>query len=169
LRALDGPLDEYLKGDQAFGCLAKVGATEDFFNREEVAVFIGAALAWVLRPYFSEAALAGLEERSRRLPLVSLQQSVRAQIALYRDSEAAMGEGPKGTRAQTLAARWATLVGHDAGGNQEIEAGIRNAWEHRGNWPLRLREHVASLYLVDLKTFESISSFLDEAIGSDRR
>jgi hypothetical protein len=156
--------DEYLKGDVGVqAALRKVRAAEDIFNREDVTDFIGASLAWPLRPYFSDAAWAGLEERSRRLPLVSLQESARDQIALYRDSEAAMGEGREGPRAQALAARWGTLVAHDAGGNQEIEAGIRNAWEHRGNWPLRLREHVASLYLVDLKSFESISRFLDEA------
>jgi hypothetical protein len=62
-----------------------------------------------------------------------------------------MAEGPEGPRAQALAARWFTLVSRDAEGNREIEAGIRNAWEHLGDWPLRLREHVASLYLLDLQ------------------
>ena len=85
---------------------------------------------------------------------------------MYRDCEAAMGEGSEGPRAQALAERWFTLVSRDAGDNLAIEAGIRNVWEHRGDWPLRLREHVASLYLLDLRTFESISSLLDNATGS---
>ena len=158
--------DGYLKGDMGVQtALRSARAAEEIFQTREVADFIGAALAWPLRPYFNNAAWAEWNERSRCLPPASLHQSARAQIALYRDSEAAMKESPEGPRAQALAARWASLVSHDAGGDKEIEAGIRNAWEHRGNWPLRLREHVASLYLLDLTTFESISSFLERAVG----
>ena len=156
--------DGYLKGDMGVQtALRNARAAGGSFGTEGVADFIGATLAWPLRTYFNDAAWAGWNERSRHLPLAALQQSARAQIALYRDCEASMAEGPEGPRAQTLAARWFTLVSRDAEGNREIEAGIRNAWEHRGDWPLRLREHVASLYLLDLTTFESISSFLEKA------
>ena len=80
-----------------------------------------------------------------------------------------MVEGPEGPGAQALAVRWATLIGHDAGGNQEIEKGIRKAWAHRSDWPARFREHVASLYLVDQDSFESVSRFLDEAISRSKK
>jgi hypothetical protein len=142
-----------------------VWAAAGIFNRQEVTDLIGAALAWPLRSYFGEAVWARLEEHSRRRPLASLQESARAQIALYRDAEVMMREDRAGPRVQALAERWATLVGHDAGGEQEIEDGIRNAWKHRSRWPTRLREHVASLYLMDPQTYESVSTFLDEAIG----
>jgi hypothetical protein len=145
--------------------LRRAWAAADIFNRQEVTDLIGAALAWPLRSYFGEAVWARLEEHTRRRPLASLQESARAQIALYRDAEVMMREDRAGRRVLALAERWATLVGQDAGGDQEIKDGIRNAWEHRGHWPPRLRDHVASLYLMDPKTYESVSSVLDEAIG----
>jgi hypothetical protein len=161
--------DCYLQGDLGVQTsLRRVWAAADIFNRQEVTDLIGAALAWPLRSYFGEAVWARLEEHSRRRPLASLQESARAQIGLFRDAEVMMREDRAGRRVLALAERWATLVGQDAGGDQEIEAGIRNAWEHRSRWPARLREHVASLYLMDPQTYESVSTFLDEARGIHR-
>ena len=160
----------YLHGEMCVQtALRNVPTAMDFFNREEIAELIGASLAWPLKPYFSDAGWANLGERSRHRPLTFLQQSACAHIALYRDAEAMIGEDRASPRAEALAARWATLVAQEAGGDQEIEAGIRKAWEHRTNWPVQVREHVASLYLMDSATFESVSSFLDEVIDIRRQ
>jgi len=161
--------DCYLQGDLGVQTsLHRVWAGADIFNRQEVTDLIGAALAWPLRSYFGKAVWARLEEHTRRRPLASLQESARAQIALYRDAEVMMQEDRTGWRVLALAERWATLVGQDAGGDQEIEDGIRNAWKHQSRWPARLREHVASLYLMDPQTYESVSTFLNEASGIHR-
>lgn len=139
--------DRFLSGD--FGvrsALRAVAAAHEILDREDVRDSLGAALFWPLRPYFSDTAWSRFEERSRRLPLTSLQQSARAHIALYRDT--------------TLAARWAALVSEDAEGDPEVEAAIRGAWEQRNEWPPRLRQHVACLHLVDLETFDSIAGLL---------
>jgi MerR family transcriptional regulator, thiopeptide resistance regulator len=159
----------YLQGDLGVQTsLHRVWAAADIFNRQEVRDLIGAALAWPLRSYFGEAVWARLEEDTRRRPLASLQESARAQIALYRDAEVMMREDRAGPRVVALAERWATLVGQDAGGDREIEDGIRNAWRHQSSWPARLREHVASLFFMDPQTYESVSTFLDEASGIHR-
>jgi DNA-binding transcriptional MerR regulator len=139
--------DRFLSGD--FGvpsALRAVPAAQEILNRQDVRDFLGAALFWPLQPYFSDAACSQFEERSRRVLLTSLQQSARAHIAIYRDT--------------ALAPRWATLVSEDAGGDPEIEAAIHRAWQHRGEWPERLRQHVACLHLVDLETFDSIAGLL---------
>jgi hypothetical protein len=156
--------DGYLKGDVGVqAALRKAPAIVEMLQGEGVTDFLGASLAWPLQQYFGTAGWAGLQERSRRLPLSSVQQSARAQIGLHREAEALLRDGPKDSPAHALAARWAALVSYDAGGDQEIEAGIRNAWAHRGEWPPRFREHVASLHLTDLESFESVSNFLDES------
>jgi hypothetical protein len=161
--------DTFLKGDVGVqAALRKAPAVAEIFRREDVTDFLGACLAWPLQRYFSTAAWSGLEERSRRLPLASVQQSARAQIALFRDAEAAVGNSPKDAAAQALAVRARALACHDAGGNLEIEAGIRNAWQHRGQWPPRFREHAAALYLTDMESFETAANFLDYSSDSVR-
>jgi hypothetical protein len=49
--------------------------------------------------------------------------------------ERAVGEDPAGANAQSLAARWKTLVEGFTGGDPDITASVGRIWQDRDNWP----------------------------------
>jgi MerR family transcriptional regulator, thiopeptide resistance regulator len=92
------------------------------------------------KKYYSEGAKAKIEER-KALWNPELQAQVTEQwTALIADVTAALAEDPAGPKAQSLAARWRTLVAGFTGGDPEVQKGLNKMWADKDNWPAENRE-----------------------------
>lgn len=88
------------------------------------------------KKYYTESAQAKIEER-KNLWSPELQERVtRNWNDLSADIEAAIADGvkPSDERAQTLAARWRTLVEEFTGGDAEIQKGLNRMYADEQNW-----------------------------------
>jgi len=83
--------------------------------------------------------------------------------ALYRDCAAILGESPAGPSAQAILARWRAIVEEEAGGNDQIRAGMLKAFRGRATWPAGLKRYWASLYDMDAATWERVADFIERA------
>ncbi len=110
------------------------------------------------KKYFTEDAWAQLAQlRETRSEAAALRRWQRWK-ALYSDIEARIGADPSGAEAQALVARWMDLMDEGAGGDADIQAGYREAWAHREEWPGESREWLGKFNL------ETISAFIGRAM-----
>ena len=98
--------------------------------------------AWSGR-YYSSAAKARIARHAASFTPAMQADAGRRWAELLAEVEAALGEDPRGTRAQTLAARWRGLVGEFTRGDAGIEAGLRRMWADRARWPAELQAETA--------------------------
>ena len=63
---------------------------------------------------------------------------------LLGEAESLLGEDPEGEKAQNFFARWLQLWGRTTGGDVEVIAGHRRAWEERSNWPAEIQQVVGN-------------------------
>jgi len=89
------------------------------------------------RKYYSEEAKREIEKRAAAIPADVIEQAQRDWAQLIREVEGAVAakEDPAGSKAQSLAARWAELVKGFTGGNAEIQKGLNRIYADRNNWP----------------------------------
>ena len=89
------------------------------------------------RKYYSEEAKLEIEKRAAAIPSEVIEQAQSDWAQLIKEVEAAVAsqEDPAGTRAQSLAARWAELIRSFTGGNAEIQKGLNRMYADRDNWP----------------------------------
>lgn len=96
-----------------------------------------------MKEYFSEG---DWDKVANRRPQWSpeLQERVsREWTELFRDVETALGEDPRGAKAQALADRWMKLVEEFTGGDPGITAGVGNLYRDRPNWPDQFQQQMA--------------------------
>lgn len=95
-----------------------------------------------LMSYYSEEAQEKIKERAEALGPEGLERSQRDWAALIAEVSAAAREGvaPESERAQSLAARWQSLVEAFTGKDPEVEAGLRKLYTDEGNWPSTFRK-----------------------------
>lgn len=91
---------------------------------------------WMMN-YYSEEARGKIKERAAALGPEGMEQSQRDWAALIAEvNEAARaGVAPESEQAQSLAARWQSLIEAFTGGDPEVEAGLRKLYSDEGNWP----------------------------------
>jgi DNA-binding transcriptional MerR regulator len=95
-------------------------------------------MEWMKR-YYTDEQLAELAERGT--PEV-LERGQRDWAALIKEVEAAISEGvdPKSEKAQTLAARWVSLIEAFTGGNPAIRESLTKLYADQANWPSTFRK-----------------------------
>jgi DNA-binding transcriptional MerR regulator len=91
---------------------------------------------WVRR-YYSEEALADLDERGKDWTPEKQAKATQDWADLGRDITAAMNAGadPAGEVGRALASRWKALIDAFTGGNPQVEAGLKALYADRPNWP----------------------------------
>lgn len=108
-----------------------------------------------LMSYYTEETRREIEERGK-LWTPELQAKTEQDWAdLTRDIEAAIaaGEDPAGDVAQSLAARWQSLIEGFTGGNAEIALGLQKLWADQQNWPSDFKQHVRQPYSQEVSDF----------------
>lgn len=92
--------------------------------------------SWVRR-YYSEEALAKIDERGKNWTPELQAQASQDWSDLGRDINGAVaaGEDPAGEVGQALAARWKALIDGFTGADPQVEAGLKALYSDRSNWP----------------------------------
>ncbi len=88
-----------------------------------------------------------------------------SQRMLFREWSAILGSDPRSPEAQALAARWRALLDAQTGGDEEIKRDMLDALSRRRQWPNGMRRYVASLYDVDVDTWQRVTDFI-ERVGA---
>jgi MerR family transcriptional regulator, thiopeptide resistance regulator len=138
------------------------------YNLEKIVEFIGKALAWPLKKYYTEDAWAKLRELQRR-PAQARGRGLQARVELYRDVQASLKEDPGSEKARILATRWTKLLEIDSGGDPGIKAGVMKAFGDRRNWPNWLKRQMASTHQLSFESFDQVVEFLQKAVANARR
>jgi len=86
-----------------------------------------------------------------------------SQRALFRDWSAILGSDPTSQEARALAARWRALLEAETGGDEEIKRDMLEAFSRRRQWPDGMKRYVASLYEVDVDTWQRVTDFIERA------
>ncbi|HKF24207.1 MAG TPA: MerR family transcriptional regulator [Candidatus Angelobacter sp.] len=131
------------------------------YDLEKIAEFIGNACASPMKKYYSKQAWAKLM-RHLKDPAEREGRS-QARAELYRETAAALKEGPRSERGQSLARRSAELFELESGGDAGIKAGGMKAMADRKNWPAWMKRQVASRYQMSFEAFDRVAKFLDRA------
>lgn len=134
------------------------------YNLEKIAEFIGKALAWPVKKYYTEKAWAKLLELQKR-PAQEREHALQARVELYRDVRASLREDPGSEKAQSLATRWMNLFEVDSGGDPGIKAGATKAIADRRNWPIWLKRRMASTYQLSFEDLNQVVEFLERAVA----
>ena len=156
---------QYLCGDIGVRAAWREACPAD--SREQIAEWLGSALASPMRRYYPATAWRAWVERRKQVSDESRAAATRERIAIYREIEAAVAEDPEGAKARALAVRWWAALDADAGGSHEIKTGFRKAWADRANWPAAFRRHLPLLYLTDSGSFERVAGFLDRTLDAE--
>jgi DNA-binding transcriptional MerR regulator len=82
---------------------------------------------------------------------------------LYRDCTAILDESPASQAAQSIVARWHTIVDDEAGGDEDAKATMLKSFSGRRNWPAGMKRYWASLYEMDAATWERVADFIERA------
>ncbi len=130
------------------------------FNLEAVHEFIVKTATASCKKYFDPGAWARYEPRIRSGFGSHLWQ---AQVDLFRDIEAALGESRSGAAAHALVARWNEQLDGRSASDPEIRAGLVKAWEDRRNWGPRLRWQFEGICMMSFENILRCGEFLDAA------
>ena len=106
------------------------------------------------KKYYSEAAQAKIEERKKLWSPENQERWSKEWSDLFREVEAALGEGPTSAKAQALAARWKRLVEGFTGADPQITAGLARMYQDRPNWPASMQQRMQPF--SNKKVWESI-------------
>jgi DNA-binding transcriptional MerR regulator len=86
---------------------------------------------------------------------------------LFRDCTAILDSDPSSREAQVVVARWRALLEAETGGDEEIKRDMLEAFSRRRHWPSGMRCYVASLYELDVDTWERVTDFIERAATID--
>lgn len=107
-------------------------------------------------------------ERERAGALAPARAS-ESRRALYRDCSSILGSDPVSHEAQAVADRWRALLDAETGGDEETKREMLDAWSRRGQWPEGMKRYFASLYELDVETWERVTDFLERAATIDMK
>jgi hypothetical protein len=88
-------------------------------------------------------------------------RATESQRALCRDWLALLGSDPSSQEAQTLLSRWRALLDTQSGGDEEIQRDMLDAFSRRHEWPSGMKRYIASLYEMDVDTWQRVTDFID--------
>jgi DNA-binding transcriptional MerR regulator len=86
---------------------------------------------------------------------------------LFRACTVILDSDPSSREAQALVARWRALLDAETGGDEEIKRDMTEAFARRRNWPAGMRRYMASLYELDVDTWERVTDFIERAATID--
>ena len=82
---------------------------------------------------------------------------------LFRDCASILDSEPTSPEAQSLVARWRTLVEAETPGDVELKRDALDALSRRREWPDGMRRYIASLYELDVDTWQRVTDFIERA------
>ena len=88
---------------------------------------------------------------------------------LFRDCASILGSDPSGVAAQSLVARWRGLIEAETLGDEELKRDALDAFSRRREWPNGMRRYIASLYELDVETWQRVTDFIERAATIDER
>jgi DNA-binding transcriptional MerR regulator len=89
--------------------------------------------------------------------------------ALYRDCSKLLSSDPAGRQAQAIVARWRDLVDAETGGDEETKRDVLDALSRRHQWPDGMKRYTASLYELDVDTWQRVTDFIERAAAASPR
>ena len=87
---------------------------------------------------------------------------------LFRDCSAIIDVDPGSAEAQAIVTRWRALIEAETGGDEEIKRDMTEAFSRRRQWPAGMRRYMASLYELDLDTWQRVTDFIERAATIDQ-
>ncbi len=87
---------------------------------------------------------------------------------LFRDCTMILDADPSSRDAQAIVARWRALLEAETGGDEEIKRDMSEAFSRRRQWPAGMRRYMASLYELDVETWQRVTDFIEHAATIDR-
>ena len=87
--------------------------------------------------------------------------------ALFRDCALLLESDPSGREAQSLVGRWRALVDAETLGDVELKRDALDAFSRRRQWPNGMRRYIASLYELDVDTWQRVTDFIERAATID--
>jgi MerR family transcriptional regulator, thiopeptide resistance regulator len=89
-----------------------------------------------------------------------------SQRRLFRDWSTILGSDPLSQEARALVARWRALLEAETGGDEEMTRDVLDAFSRRRQWPDGMKRYVASLYEVDVDTWQRVTDFIERAAAA---
>ena len=86
---------------------------------------------------------------------------------LFRDCAAILDSEPSSLEAQSLVARWRALIEAETLGDEELKRDTLDAFSRRREWPNGMRRYIASLYELDVETWQRVTDFIERAATID--
>jgi hypothetical protein len=86
--------------------------------------------------------------------------------ALYRDCSDLLGSDPASQQAQAIVIRWRALVDAETGGDEDIKRDVLDALARRHQWPDGMKRYTASLYELDVDTWQRVTDFIERAAAA---
>ena len=92
-----------------------------------------------------------------------------SQRALYRDWLRILGSDPSSQEAQVLVTRWRALLDAQTGGDEETKRELLEGFSRRREWPDGMKRYMASLYEMDVDTWQRVTDFIERAAARSVR
>ena len=86
---------------------------------------------------------------------------------LFRDCTSILDSEPTSPEAQSLVARWRALVEAETLGDEELKRDALDALSRRHEWPDGMKRYIASLYELDVDTWQRVTDFIERAATID--
>lgn len=86
---------------------------------------------------------------------------------LFRDCVSILNSDPSSLAAQSLVTRWRALVDAETLGDEELRRDALDAFARRRQWPDGMRRYIASLYELDVDTWQRVTDFIERAATID--
>jgi DNA-binding transcriptional MerR regulator len=102
------------------------------------------------------------DERRAQPAATARHKASESRIALVHRIVAALDTDPTGPEAQALAAAWHHLLKRE-GGDEEGAGKLATAWRTQRQWPVGLRNYIASLHNVTPETWDRVVDFINAA------
>jgi MerR family transcriptional regulator, thiopeptide resistance regulator len=103
------------------------------------------------------------DERRAQAPTAIRHKANESRIALVRRIVAALDKDPAGAEGRELAAAWHELLRREAADDAATIAALETVWRTQRQWPVGLRNYIASLHEVDADTWDRVVDFVDAA------
>ena len=103
------------------------------------------------------------DERRAQPPTAIRHKANESRIALVRRIVAALDKDPAGAEGRELAAAWHDLMRREAEDDPETMKAVETAWRTQGQWPVGMRNYIASLHEVTPDTWDRVVDFVNAA------
>jgi DNA-binding transcriptional MerR regulator len=106
-----------------------------------------------------------LEREQARAPAPA--RASQSRRVLFRDCASILDSDPSSPAAQSLVERWRALVEAETLGDEELKRDALDAFARRRHWPDGMKRYIASLYELDVETWQRVTDFIERAATID--